>query len=104
MAFTNPFDNDDVNNPFMDWLEGRTPEAFLYERLGARPSLGAQRVTQGLMPLLLNQFQGQIARQALAGEVPEERFRKFLNQMNFNRMIRRNTPGTGLTSSLRMLT
>ena len=78
MAF--PFDNDDVNNPFIDFLEGRTPEAFLYERLGARPSLGAQRVTQGLTPLLLNQFQGQIARQALAGEVPEERFRKFIDQ------------------------
>ena len=101
MAF--PFDTE-VSNPYIDWLGGDGPEGCLYERLGARPSVGAQRVVQGLAPLLLNQFQGQIAGQALAGELPDERFRNFINQMNFNRMIRRHTPGAGLTSSLRMLT
>jgi hypothetical protein len=101
MAF--PFD-DEVDNPYLDWLEGRTPEAFLYERLGTRPSVGAQQVVQGLAPLLLNQFQGQIARQAQAGELPDERFRNFIRQMNIRSMVKRHTPGTRLTSPLRMLT
>lgn len=102
---TNPFLQEGDDNPFLRFLEGQSPEAFLFGQLPDQPSLGVQGFVQQMTRPLVNRFMGQLAKQTTRGEAPDLQFRDFLSQnFDLGREFRRNTPAdAGLRSPARFL-
>ena len=93
---------DPLDNPFLRFLEGKTPEAFLFAQLPQDPSIAQQSFASSIFQPLLNRFRGEIGRRALAGEAPDPTFQNFLGQnFDFGRQFRRFGPQSGTSGPIR---
>jgi len=81
--------------PFVRYLEGLTPEAFIFNLMGQDPSRSMQQFAGSQVDPIFNRFKGEIAKHTLVNpDLPEIMFSDWLGQnFDMNRQFRRHGGG-----------
>jgi len=97
--------SDYSDNPFVRYLEEKTPEAFIYGLMPQRPSAGQQKFAGNITNPLFQRFQGDVARKTLAGDdLDDMMFSDWLGRnFNFDRQYRRRGMQRPARSPMRFL-